>query len=259
MAVALLPGCALNQKGYAGDWRDVKAAPLESVHPEAVSEAPTAQSSFDSRMLATMDRLDKNVTRLGDLLERKDAPVPAKKAQKPVSGIFSRNAEKQPAVAATSPKITVKKTQVTKKVTRTEFRRLEAKVDQLSKTAVIHAVALREKSDKYVIFRIHNFAKGESSLKHDNMEKQINKLILFVDENNLKYTEAIGYTNADGDEKNLILSVQRAKAVLDHMTMYRPDNIKGIKPKGGGETEDFGVTEENRCVILICEKKPKTP
>ncbi|MBU4601141.1 hypothetical protein L6307_01880 [Candidatus Parcubacteria bacterium] len=148
------------------------------------------------------------------------------------------------------------------KVDNSESKRLKAlelKVKELSDAATLHGVALLGESGKYTIFRIHSFAAGNSSLKHDDMEKQINNLILRVAENNLKYLRVVGYTNADGNKDNDELSGKRAIAVLEHITMYRPEDIKGIKPEKGGETKNFGIAEENRCVIVICEEKPKTP
>lgn len=150
----------------------------------------------------------------------------------------------------------------TAKVEKSESKRLKAlelKVKELSDAATLHGVALLGESGKYTIFRIHSFAAGNSSLKHDDMEKQINNLILRVAENNLKYLRVVGYTNADGNKDNDELSGKRAIAVLEHITMYRPEDIKGIKPEKGGETKNFGIAEENRCVIVICEEKPKTP
>lgn len=247
----VLSGCSLGKKGRANNLSSITATPIQQVQPQnnEMNQKMDAMIRGQQMQTETLEALTSAI-----INNNNSKPVIANNNalfKKPEAGVFSKKKKTK------GP--TAKKTEPAKFVSLAKFQQLERKVKELSKTAVVHAVALREKSGKYEIFRIHNFARGDSSLKHDDMEKQVNKLILLVEEENLKYLKVIGYTNADGDKNNLTLSGERAKAVLEHITMYRPGDIKDIEPEEGGETRDFGIAEENRCVIVVCEKKQIAP
>lgn len=245
-------GCALRADGYGIKPSQVEPVPYNetSIQNFTPTQTSTLENKMDT-MIAELHNLASAIRGNG-----KTAPAPAKKAaKKPKPGVFSQ-AKKEPAIPATPMKVQAQKAMEVKGVTKAEFRRLKARVDQLSQTAIIHAVQLREQAGKYQIFRIGTFAGGDSNLKYNKMEDQVDELTLLIGEKNLTYLRVIGYTNADGHRNNLTLSGERAKAVLDRITLHRPNDVKDIKPEEGGETEDFGIAEYNRCVIVICEKKP---
>ncbi len=217
--------------------KEAAKSALEYIQPEPKNELPAQNSELEQKM-------DAMIAGLNDLTsvirEEKTSPAPT-----------PAPTEKSVTTQTPALKIQIKKSEVSK----SEFNRLKKRVDELGKTAVIHGIKLKEEKNKYQIFRIGPFAEGSFSLKHNNIEEQVDDLTLIVDKiNNLKHLRIIGYTNTDGHKDNLLLSGQRAQSVLNRLVLHRPNDLEGIEPEKGGETRKFGVAEENRCVIVVCEK-----
>lgn len=223
--------------------------------PENAIPLQQQQNNQFDEIKTSQKRTNNLLERLVITLENKKTmtvPIQTGKIKTVTAADFSKR-EQLVVVRKIPPKKVVKT--ANSEITRAEFNRLKQQVEELGKTAIVHGVQLREQGGKYKIFRISIFEKGCASLKRNKMEEQVDELTLLVDEMNLKYIGVVGFTNADGHKNNLRLSGERAKAVLDRITLHRPNNAENIEPKGGGESQEFGIAEENRCVIVVCEKK----
>jgi len=97
------------------------------------------------------------------------------------------------------------------------------------------------------VLRNLNFDTDDATLK-PQAYKEVNRLVVIMYNNSQKKVNIIGYTdNTGSDERNMALSVARAKAVAEYLIR------KGVKPerisyegKGSADAIDSNETEEGR-------------
>lgn len=97
------------------------------------------------------------------------------------------------------------------------------------------------------VLRNLNFDTDDATLKPEAY-KEVSRLVVIMYNNSQKKVTIIGYTdNTGSEERNLVLSVARAKAVADYLVR------KGVKPeriqyegKGASNAIDSNDTEEGR-------------
>jgi outer membrane protein OmpA-like peptidoglycan-associated protein len=97
------------------------------------------------------------------------------------------------------------------------------------------------------VLRNLNFDTDDATLKPEAY-KEVNRLVVIMYNNSQKKVNIIGYTdNTGSDERNMALSVARAKAVAEYLIR------KGVKPerisyegKGSADAIDSNETEEGR-------------